>query len=294
MKANLINIQKFSIHDGPGIRTTVFFKGCPLRCKWCANPESQIHEIQIFRQAENCINCLTCFNTCKHAAISKDLVIDYKKCINCFECVKNCPKNCLTIKGEETDIEDCVKECIKDIEFYKTSKGGVTLSGGECFLQEEFATELIKELKKYDIHIAAETCGYVDKEVFKRLASKIDLLLFDFKHYDREKHKEATGVYNDLIIDNLKYAIDNGIDHLVRIPVIPGFNDSIEDAKKFSEKFKELKVDKVQLLPFHQLGEKKYELYNMNYVYKDVKALHKEDLEEYKQVFLDNGIEGFF
>lgn len=294
MKANIFNIQKFSIHDGPGLRTTVFFDGCPLRCKWCSNPESQYNEVQILKNKDKCTNCMTCFNICPNKAIRQDLSIDFAKCIKCLTCVNNCPNRALEAKGEMMSVEEVVDKCLQDNDFYIESNGGVTLSGGECLLQEDFVVELIKQLKEHDINIAVETCGYVKQDSFKRLVSLIDLVQFDFKHYDRDKHLKGTGVYNDLIIENFMYLKNSGTKYLVRIPVIPGFNDSLDDAEGFVSKFKELGIDEVQLLPFHQFGEKKYDMMNKDYYYKGLKSLHQEDLLDYQKVFMESEINCYF
>ena len=244
----IFNIQKFSLHDGPGIRTVVFFKGCPLRCKWCANPES--------------INPNT-----GHA---------------------------LNVYGEKKTVPEILSVCLQDIDFYKESGGGVTLSGGEPMLQTDFITGLLKELKDAGIHTAIETSGFAADEDFVRVSEYVDLFLFDIKHWDWEKHIEGTGLSNRLILDNLAKVIHNGWDVLPRLPVIPGYNDSLKDASHFAEKLIAVKANKVQLLPFHQFGENKYKLLGEQYTYADVPALHEEELQEFKQVFTKKGIDAFF
>ena len=296
-KGITFNIQKFSIHDGPGIRTTVFFKGCPLRCEWCSNPESQIKNVQILHDQSKCSYCLSCVAACPNGAITHEdnkIIINEDKCVGCLTCVNSCPNRALSYEGDYQTIEEIVDICMQDIDFYEESGGGVTISGGEGMSQPEFLKKLIVELKKNSVHVAIETTGYVKKETFEELARELDLLLFDVKHYDREKHYNGTKVYNDLIVENLKWAIDNGIEVLPRIPVIPDFNDSLEDAEGLAELLVEVGAKKVQLLPFHQFGEKKYELLNRNYKYKNKKALYPEDLEEYKKIFLDKGLNCFF
>ncbi len=296
-KGITFNIQKFSIHDGPGIRTTVFFKGCPLRCEWCSNPESQIKNVQILHDQSKCSYCLSCVAACPNGAITYEdnkIIINEDKCVGCLTCVNSCPNRALSYEGDYQTIEEIVDICMQDIDFYEESGGGVTISGGEGMSQPEFLKKLISELKKNSVHVAIETTGYVKKETFEELARELDLLLFDVKHYDREKHYNGTKVYNDLIVENLKWAIDNGIEVLPRIPVIPDFNDSLEDAEGLAELLVEVGAKKVQLLPFHQFGEKKYELLNRNYKYKNKKALYPEDLEEYKKIFLDKGLNCFF
>lgn len=296
-KGITFNIQKFSIHDGPGIRTTVFFKGCPLRCEWCSNPESQIKNVQILHDQSKCSYCLSCVAACPNGAITHEdnkIIINEDKCVGCLTCVNSCPNRALSYEGDYQTIEEIVDICMQDIDFYEESGGGVTISGGEGMSQPEFLKKLISELKKNSVHVAIETTGYVKKETFEELARELDLLLFDVKHYDREKHYNGTKVYNDLIVENLKWAIDNGIEVLPRIPVIPDFNNSLEDAEGLAELLVEVGAKKVQLLPFHQFGEKKYELLNRNYKYKNKKALYPEDLEEYQKIFLDKGLNCFF
>lgn len=296
-KGITFNIQKFSIHDGPGIRTTVFFKGCPLRCEWCSNPESQIKNVQILHDQSKCSHCLSCVVACPNGAITHEdnkIIINEDKCVGCLTCVNSCPNRALSYEGDYQTIEEIVDICMQDIDFYEESGGGVTISGGEGMSQPEFLKKLIAELKKNSVHVAIETTGYVKKETFEELARELDLLLFDVKHYDREKHYNGTKVYNDLIVENLKWAIDNEIEVLPRIPVIPDFNDSLEDAEGLAKLLVEVGAKKVQLLPFHQFGEKKYELLNRNYKYKNKKALYPEDLEEYQKIFEDKGLNCFF
>lgn len=296
-KGIIFNIQKFSIHDGPGIRTTVFLKGCPLKCKWCSNPESQLDKIQVLYDQSKCIHCHSCVNICPQKAISiisEHIHIDFNKCIGCLECVNNCPAKALSHEGEYKIVSDIVDICLQDKDFYEESSGGVTISGGEGMSQPHFLKTLINELKKHDLHIAIETTGHVSSQTFQELASQLDLLLFDVKHYDSKKHYEGTHVYNDQIISNLKWAIENGINVLPRIPVIPDFNDSLEDAKGLANVLISVGAKKVQLLPFHQFGEKKYELLNKEYLFKNKKALHPEELIDYQKIFLDKGIDCFF
>lgn len=302
MKGNIFNIQKFSIHDGPGVRTTIFLKGCPLRCKWCANPESQSADIQVTYDAQKCSGCQTCVHTCQNRCIyvhaddaqrmntPGTVFIDHQKCIGCLACVNACPMHALKAEGKMMEPEQAAAVCLQDIDFYKESNGGVTLSGGECMCQPEFTEAIIKELKKSDIHVAAECTGYIRKEIFRKLAPMFDLLLFDVKHYDSSMHYTGTGVHNELIIDNLTWAFQEGLHILPRIPVIPDFNDKLQDAEGISGLLLEIGLKEAQLLPFHQFGERKYELLHQDYSYKSKKALYPEDLKDYQQVFTDKGI----
>lgn len=295
-KGIVFNIQKFSIHDGPGIRTTVFLKGCPLRCKWCANPESQLERVQILYDEKKCVQCQTCVHTCPQQAISlKDkILIDSNKCVGCLQCVHNCPTKSLSFEGEYKEVQDIVKTCMQDIDFYEESGGGITISGGEGMAQPEFLKALVKELKSNNLHVAIETTGYIQEDTFKELASMFDLLLFDVKQADTNKHFAGTGVHNELIKKNLTWAVSQDIEVLPRIPVIPGFNAELEDAKEIAQYLIDIGLDKIQLLPFHQMGERKYELLNRDYELKDIKALHPEDLKDYQQQFLNAGVNAFF
>ncbi|WP_244834971.1 glycyl-radical enzyme activating protein [Clostridium sp. BJN0001] len=296
-KACIFNIQKYSIHDGSGIRTVVFFKGCPLKCEWCSNPESQDARVQILWDKSKCLKCGHCINVCEKSCISlinDKINVNNNKCSACLLCTKQCPNKALFYEGEYKSISDIMKEVLKDKDFYEESNGGVTLSGGEVLVQHEIASELLKELKKHNIHTAIETTGYSSPSIFKSFIKDVDLLLFDVKHYNREKHFEKTGVYNDIIIENLKYAINSKKDVIVRIPVIPGFNSSLEDAEGFSKLLKSLNVSKINILPFHQYGQKKYTYLNKNYVFENVKQLHEEDLESFKNIFISNGLNCYF
>ena len=297
-KGIVFNIQKFSIHDGPGVRTTVFLKGCPLRCRWCSNPESQLSKVQVMYHSDNCTHCLKCIHTCPGKAVTEAedgrIRIDFNKCTGCLACVQGCPGRALTNEGEYKTIDEVVDVCMQDIDFYEESGGGVTISGGEGMMQPDFAEALVLRLKEKGIHTAIETTGCIGEEIFHRLAPLFDLLLFDVKHFDSEEHKKGTGAGNELILKNLRWACGQGIHILPRIPVIPGFNAELRDAEGIAELLAGTGLLRVQLLPFHQMGERKYEFLNRHYELTDVAALHPEDLTAYQKVFLDHGIDCFF
>lgn len=296
-KGTIFNIQKFSTNDGPGVRTTVFLKGCPLKCKWCANPESQSAAVQILYDRSRCAMCSLCVHACPQKAVSlgrSGISIDRGQCAGCLKCVRGCQTGALSYEGESKTVQEVVDVCLQDKDFYETSGGGVTISGGEGMSQPEFLEELLIALKRHGIHLAIETTGYAEPDIFQGLASMFDLLLFDIKHYDGKRHYEGTGVGNALIIENLKWAISRGMEVLPRIPVIPGFNASLEDAAGIASLLKDIGAFKVQLLPFHQFGENKYHKLCRDYAYENVKALHEDDLADYQQVFLEYGIKAFF
>ncbi|MDR0921495.1 MAG: glycyl-radical enzyme activating protein [Lactobacillales bacterium] len=250
-KACIFNIQHFSIHDGPGIRSVVFFKGCPLRCYWCANPESQSPKPE--------------------------------------QMYDNLTKRPETV-GEYKTVEEIMDEVMKDEDFYLESDGGVTLSGGEPLFQAEFATQLLKELKKKNIHTACETTGYVASDVFEKVIDLLDSLYLDIKHYDTLQHKNGIGVRNEQILKNLKLALKKKTNLTVRIPIIPNYNSSLEDAQEFVRLFQQVGVSTIEILPFHQFGEKKYEYLDRPYELKNAPQLHSEDLLEYQQIFENAGI----
>lgn len=312
-QAIVFNIQKFSLHDGPGIRTVVFLKGCPLRCKWCANPESQLFYPQILWNRKNCRGCGHCTEVCPQQAISRQelyseklrnpwgeevtsfrILIDHKNCNLCELCVRECPYAALTLEGSPKTVQEVLSVCLEDEVFYEQSGGGVTLSGGEPLAQPEFAAALLRELRKRDINTALETTGFASAEVFSSVTREADLLLFDIKHWNEKAHMAATGVGQKRILANFSYALKNGPEVLPRLPVIPGFNDSLEDAKQIALLLRSYSAARIQLLPFHPFGEHKYELLNQEYAYAGLPPTRPEALEEYRKVFLRHEINAFF
>lgn len=293
----IFNIQKFSINDGPGIRTVVFFKGCPLHCKWCANPESQLAKIQILWDKKKCLHCHHCLEICPSKSIffkDDNIFIDTNKCTLCNQCINTCPQKALTSEGEIKTVQQVLDIVLQDEVFYEESDGGITLSGGEFLMQTQFAEELLIAAKEKNLHTCCETTGFCTPEKFQHIIQYIDYILFDLKHWNSQKHLEGTGVDNKLILTNMKYAISTGKKVLPRIPVIPKFNDSLEDAKRFCKVLHDVGSNQCQLLPFHQFGENKYHLLNKKYTYENQPALHREDLQDYLQIFLDNDIHAFF
>lgn len=270
LRGKIFNIQKYSVHDGPGIRTIVFLKGCLLRCKWCSNPESLSGDIQVMFNRNLCIDCGTCLKICKQKAIHKDpqfgKIINYKKCNNCGDCIVNCPKGALKIIGRYVDIEEVLKEVKKDLVFYRKSGGGVTLSGGEPFAQPLFAAGLLHAFKTNRISTAVETAGYVAFESYERCLDDIDLLLYDIKHMDSKTHKRYTGVSNTLIQKNLEKLNSRGKKIWIRVPLISGVNDSFENIREVYRLAESLEnVARVELLPYHSYGAGKYAQLGMDY-----------------------------
>ncbi len=284
MKGIVFNIQKYSVQDGPGIRTIVFLKGCPLRCKWCSNPESGEFCPQIIFQRKLCLDCRSCIVSCPVKAVADDRgygkVIHKELCLNCGSCVENCPSGALKRIGREMTVEEVISEVEKDSIFYRKTGGGVTLSGGEPFAQAEFVEELLGQLKENRIRTAVETSGYVSRQVLERCKDKVDLFLYDIKHMDEKVHKAYTGVSNRRILDNLKYLNSCGKKIWIRIPLIPRINmewDNIRRTFKLAEGF--ACVERVELLPYHRYGVGKYEQLSMDYELKHIKAPMEEELK---------------
>ena len=294
MEGCIFNIQKFSIHDGPGIRSTVFFKGCNLRCKWCANPESQYMLSQLTLDREKCIGCLACVNACAAGARSTAngrLMLDADRCTLCGACISVCPSQAIGREGYRIGVEEALAEVLKDKPFYDHSGGGVTFSGGEVLLQMDFAVEPARAPHQNGVHVAIETAAAVPSARFKAFLKEIDYVFVDLKHYNSARHLEGTGIGNEQVIENIRALVESGLEYCVRIPVIPGYNDAPADALGFAGLLGSLGVRKVQLLPFHQLGERKYSLLDMDYAYAEISQLHSQDLQAYLEILTRQGID---
>lgn len=265
VKGIIFNIQGYSIHDGPGIRTDVFLKGCSLRCIWCQNPESQSIKPELLFFKEKCTGCGRCISICPEKAIQ---IIESKsntdrlRCKSCGRCVQICPGEARSLVGKEMTIQEVFQKVKADELFYRRSNGGVTITGGDPLFQPDFSKSLLSLCRQAGIHTAIETCGYAGWEIFKALLEDVDLVLFDLKHMNSDKHREYTGVPNELILDNVrKIHHELKIPVWARIPVIPGYNDSIENIRAAAG-FIAAELDTsvpVHFLAYHRLGETKYE-----------------------------------
>lgn len=299
--ATVFNIQKFSLNDGPGIRTVVFLKGCPLRCAWCANPESQQRMPQLEWKESACVGCGACLAAAPDAqavTYAGKRHVDVRGLRGDSEqgkaVVRACPARALTCVGETKTVEEVLAVCLQDQPFYEDSGGGVTLSGGEALTWPDFCEELLGALSDHGIDSCIETEAHVAPQVFQRIAPQLDHLLIDLKHVDPVRLKEHTGVDDHLMLANLRWALANHPDVLPRTPVVPGFNDGLEDARAMATWLREGGATRVQLLPFHNYGESKYALLDAPYTLHGVKNLHPENFEHYRQVYLDEGIDAFF
>ena len=294
LTAVITEFQRFSVHDGPGIRTLVFFKGCPLRCKWCQNPETFIAQPEIMFNSELCIGCGNCIEDCPQKAIyvnSTGMVTDWEKCNRCGKCTDRCYSEARRVVGKWLTVSETMKEILKDRVFFENSGGGVTLSGGEVTMYPDFATELLKELQSAGVHTAIETCGHCKWEDMQRLLAHTDLVLFDLKHSDPEKHKHFTGTDNTLILENLSRASEMGKSIIIRIPLVPGVNDDEKTLNEMANIAKKANVTKIHLLPFHQIGEKKWEDLNLDYTFKNVESMQNKDAEAAKRILEKAGLQ---
>jgi pyruvate formate lyase activating enzyme len=257
----IFNIQRFSIHDGPGIRTTVFFKGCNLHCLWCHNPESieTYPELQCF--PNKCIGCLKCVEACKpgaHSVENGNKVFNRAKCALCFKCTEVCNAEVLIKSGREYTVDEVVKECLADKKFYDDSNGGVTASGGEPLLQADFLAEVFNRLKHEHVHTCIQTAGNVNFKTIEKVLPYTDLVMLDIKSGDPEKHKQFTGVSNKQILSNLDELNRKQVSLIIRIPVVPGVNDSPADMEQIAALVKDKNVQYIELLKFHSYASGKY------------------------------------
>ena len=273
--AKIFDIQRNSFVDGPGIRTTVFFKGCNLKCKWCHNPESQNSDTQMMFYKDKCTGCGKCAEVCPNKL---------EKCDFCGKCTMLCPSDARQICGKEITSDALIKELVKDKMFYETSDGGVTFSGGECMLQIDFLEEILKKCKENGLHTAVDTAGNVPYEYFERILPYTDLFLYDVKCIDEALHKEGTGVSNKRILENLKKLSDEACTEIIiRIPVIKGYNGSENEMGRIADFIGKLRIKSVELLPYHKMGEHKYSALGMDEFVFEVPS--EEEMTAFRKMF---------
>ncbi len=295
-EGSIFDIQRFSLNDGPGIRTIVFLKGCPLTCWWCSNPESQRRRPVVMHDASVCVGCRLCEQACRHRAVTftddGTRLFSYDKCMGSGDCAAVCPTGALVMKGNTINVRALIDILKRDRSFFRHSGGGVTLSGGDPLIQPDFARELLKACKAQGWNTAIETEGCADPSVVLETIQYIDHILLDIKHMDPEKHRLFTGVSNELIISNAK-KIAAFSPLTIRVPVIPKFNHSekeIGDIARFAASL--ANVTCVHLLPYHSLGENKYRMMGLEYKMNrlSVDSLGNKDLEVYRPIVEQAGV----
>ena len=283
----IYNIQRMSTQDGPGLRTTVFFKGCPLRCIWCSNPESQAVSPQLMFFRNLCVGCGQCLKVCPSDAVFRnDTVFDrnFSRCTNCGSCAGVCPSTAASMSGKVFSVEEVMRIVDKDASFYLSSEGGVTFSGGECTMQGTFLLELIDACHKRGFHTCVDTCGCTEEHLFRQIMEQVDLFLFDIKHMDDARHRELTGTGNERILSNLRILLSTYPEKArIRIPLMPTLNDSDENIATIAEFLRPFGVHQVDVLPCHSYGRNKYE------------ALHRQipGLSEYRPAQLNAALARF-
>ncbi|RLI47980.1 MAG: glycyl-radical enzyme activating protein [Candidatus Thorarchaeota archaeon] len=292
----ITNIQRCSTEDGPGIRTTAFFKGCPLKCLWCHNIETISPDPELIWHGIRCIGDQACVRTCPEHALEltpEGMKIDRELCTVCGACVEVCPSTALEILGERWNAEDLVEELARDTVFFQTSGGGVTLSGGEPMYQADFAVAVAKGLKEKGIHVALDTCGYYSQSTLESILPHVDLILYDLKVMDGAKHREYTGVPVDRILENAKFIGKSCIPVWIRTPVIPGHTDSEENIRAIAEFIVQFmpNVQRYDLLAFNNLCIEKYALLDKVYPLKDAPLMEKATMEHLANVAREAGVE---
>ena len=294
MKGIVTNIQRFSIHDGPGIRTTVFLKGCNLRCFWCHNPETLAPkpELQIF--PDRCIGCGACFQRCPHHAhemVDGKRVFHRELCVGCGLCAETCYAECLVLVGEEKTVEETVEEVLRDKPFYDNSGGGVTLSGGEPLLQFDYSYAVLQQCKEKGVHTAIETAANFPWERVAAILPVVDLVMMDIKVMDAAKHKECTGVPNERILANALKLGQQPQPLIVRTPIVPGVNDTPEEVAAIAQFVKQLpNLMYYELLPFHPMAASKYDSLDISYKARDLKRPPKDKMDALTEVAKAAGI----
>ena len=284
----VMEIERFAIHDGPGIRTVVFLQGCALFCPWCANPESHIIKKQLMYSENKCVRCKICLKNCPKENIkfiNNRMFFDRSKCGECEICGELCPSRSISFVGRTKSIDEVMTEVMKDKDYYDDSNGGITISGGEPFVQYEGFLELLKESKKRGLNAAVETTGNVDLEKVMEAEPYIDLFLFDIKHTDKKKLLEVTGGDLDKILNNLEYIASKDPNKIIiRVPTIPTFNYEDKIINEIIDLACKHKIKELHLLPFHTLGKNKYDQIDKKYQLADMEMLNKNELKKYLEV----------
>lgn len=288
MKGLITNLKRMAVHDGAGLRTTIFFKGCPLKCLWCHNPDTLSFEKEVGIFSHKCASCGTCAKVCQGGAIHNDGTFEPEKCVRCYDCIESCPADARVLYGEEWEPRALADKVLQDRDFFKNSGGGVTFSGGECLCQIDFAVELAKIFYEEGISVDIDTCGYVKFEVFEKIIPYVDEFLFDLKAIDSEVHKKCTGKENQLILENLKKLDEMGCRIEIRYPYVPGYND--KECEKIGEFLAGLKNTKrIKVLGYHSFAGSKYDALGIENTLPDVKVT-RDDVQKAVEILKSYGL----
>jgi pyruvate formate lyase activating enzyme len=293
-KGMIFDIKKYSINDGPGIRTTVFFQGCPLACQWCHNPESQPRTSVLMYRANRCVLCGECIGVCTHHSITINgsVKTDRTTCKDCGACAQACYNGAREISGYQASVDQVMSEVLRDTPFYEGSGGGVTFSGGEPLLQHHFLLDLLRACREHELNTVVDTSGFAAWDVLNGLREHVDLFLFDLKLMDEERHIRYTGVSNKLILSNLKQLAETGSAIYIRIPLIPAINDDEENLRQSGEFIRGLpNITGVELMGYHDLAAAKYQALGLEYELKDLKAPSKDQLENSAKILERTGLQ---
>ena len=288
----IFEIKRFAVHDGPGIRTTVFFKGCPLRCVWCHNPEGLSSRRELSYLEHKCINCHSCVGVCPNGAHWVDDKgvhrFQREKCTSCGACVGACLASCLTLYGREASVEELMEKLLEDKEFYECSDGGITISGGECLMQADFCAKLLAKLKEKGIHTAVDTCGFVPQAALHKVLPYTDLFLYDLKAAEEGVHRSCTGQSNASILENLRYLSSLGKPIEIRIPFVPGYNDGqMEEMARLLAPLSS--VTGARVLPYHNYAQTKYASLGLEHRLPE-RLPTEEELERAKEILRSHGV----
>lgn len=292
----IFDIKRYAINDGPGIRITFFFKGCPLNCIWCHNPESITREVQKLYSKTKCIGAQKCTEICPNNALvlSKDgIITDYSKCNLCGLCAEACPTKAIEMSGRKITADEVIKKIENERLFFEESGGGVTFSGGEPLMHSDFLLPILQELGKRNIHRVIDTCGFANRNILENIAAETDLFLFDLKLLDSDEHLKFTGQRNEIILENLQWLSKNGSEIIIRIPLIKGVNANIESITKMAEFISKLEGDKkkVNLLIYHDIAKMKYEKLGGSYNPENLSTPTEKETREFINIFKRYGIE---
>jgi pyruvate formate lyase activating enzyme len=290
----IFRIARYAVHDGPGIRTTIFLKGCPLRCWWCHSPESQVPSPELALKPDRCARCGTCVPFCPNGAIEADddggFTTDRERCEVCGTCARACPSGAREMAGVSYTVDQLMVEIEKDVVFFDESGGGVTFSGGEPLMQPAFLEAVLARCRAHAIHTAVDTCGLADPGVLARVSRLANLFLFDMKVMDDERHRDMTGVSNVRILANLRALVAEGANVRVRVPLVPGLNDDRENLRALGSFVRSLGLRRIDVLPYHRAGIAKYARLNLDYRLPDIQPPSEAAIDGVVYLLQDYGL----